>query len=194
MYFWHFETRWRFIGFQSNFTGKSGRNSLDNRVSERQETISNCITNNNSIFKSSCASSHFPYQLGFMSYEYIISELLNRIQNIPYDRRSYIHLFMYIRQILELVPRQNIFHTHAKFQAVALGSSSINSAQKEQTNRIEYKITPCATATAIGGTIDHVSIEYSAPRVLAVLQGIFHIFRQIEHFTRIECVVNSYTG
>ena len=46
---------------------------------------------------------------------------------------------------------------------------------------IKYIITPCASATAIGGTIDYVSIEYSASKAIGSITGVtLYFFRQID--------------
>ena len=44
-----------------------------------------------------------------------------------------------------------------------------------------YKITPCASATAIGGTIDYISIKFSASKGIGgVTGGNFIFYRQID--------------
>ena len=53
--------------------------------------------------------------------------------------------------------------------------------KSEFTRAKNYEITHCASSTAIGGTIDYVSLEYSASRGIgSVTGGYFIFFRQID--------------
>ena len=59
--------------------------------------------------------------------------------------------------------------------------SATTSWQNAEIQFRKYKITPCSSATAIGGTIDYVSTQYSASKGIGgVTGGNLIFFRQID--------------
>ena len=82
-------------------------------------------------------------------------------------------------EIIKLV----IFSPSINFQSYGKGfrSQSRMVWPGESTHIKNIFITPCASATAIGGTIDHVSIEYNVSKGTGGVTGRnFIFFRQID--------------